>query len=62
MTWTAGVPTIWLGILQLLDAEPRTSGICRAMKRMLVGGSAAPRALIAGFKERHGLRVVQAGA
>src|SRR5262249_56487785 len=28
-----------------------------AMKGMLVGGSAAPRAMIAGFQERHGLRV-----
>ena len=28
------------------------------MKGMLVGGSAAPRAMIAGFKERHGLNVV----
>ena len=22
VTWTAGVPTIWLGMLQLLDANP----------------------------------------
>ena len=28
------------------------------MKGMLVGGSAAPRAMIAGFKQRHGLDVV----
>ena len=28
------------------------------MKGMLVGGSAAPRAMIAGFKQRHGLSVV----
>ena len=28
------------------------------MKGMLVGGSAAPRAMIAGFKQRHGLNVV----
>jgi fatty-acyl-CoA synthase len=28
------------------------------MKGMLVGGSAAPRAIIAGFKQRHGLNVV----
>jgi fatty-acyl-CoA synthase len=29
VTWTAGVPTIWLGILQLLDANP-ASGTSRA--------------------------------
>jgi fatty-acyl-CoA synthase len=56
VTWTAGVPTIWLGILQLLDAEPDRWDLSR-MKGMLVGGSAAPRAMIAGFKERHDLIV-----
>src|SRR5919202_2919722 len=57
VTWTAGVPTIWLGILQLLDANPGKWDLSR-MKGMLVGGSAAPRAMIAGFKQRHGLVVV----
>jgi acyl-CoA synthetase (AMP-forming)/AMP-acid ligase II len=56
VTWTAGVPTIWLGILQLLDKNPDRWDLS-AMKGMLVGGSAAPRAMIAGFQERHGLRV-----
>ena len=57
VTWTAGVPTIWLGILAMLDAEPDRWDLSR-MKGMLVGGSAAPRAMIAGFKQRHGLNVV----
>jgi fatty-acyl-CoA synthase len=57
VTWTAGVPTIWLGILAMLDAEPDRWDLSR-LKGMLVGGSAAPRAMIAGFKERHGLNVV----
>jgi fatty-acyl-CoA synthase len=57
VTWTAGVPTIWLGILQLLDANPGKWDLS-CMKGMLVGGSAAPRAMIAGFKQRHGLTVV----
>src|SRR4051794_3785446 len=57
VTWTAGVPTIWLGILGLLDANPGKWDLSR-MKGMLVGGSAAPRAMIAGFKQRHGLSVV----
>jgi fatty-acyl-CoA synthase len=56
VTWTAGVPTIWLGILQLLDANPGRWDLSR-MKGMLVGGSAAPRAMIAGFKQRHNLIV-----
>jgi fatty-acyl-CoA synthase len=57
VTWTAGVPTIWLGILQALDAEPDRYDLSR-LKGMLVGGSAAPRSMIAGFERRHGLEVV----
>jgi fatty-acyl-CoA synthase len=57
VTWTAGVPTIWLGILGMLDAEPDRWDLSK-LKGMLVGGSAAPRAMIAGFKQRHGLNVV----
>jgi fatty-acyl-CoA synthase len=58
VTWTAGVPTIWLGILQALEAHPDRWDLSR-MKGMLAGGSAVPRALIAAFKQRLGLTVVQ---
>ena len=58
VTWTAGVPTIWLGMLQMLDANPDKWDLSK-MKGMLVGGSAVPRSMIAGYKERHGLSVVQ---
>ena len=58
VTWAAGVPTIWMGILQLLDADPSRWDLSR-MKGMLVGGSAVPRAMIAAFEERHGLRICQ---
>jgi fatty-acyl-CoA synthase len=58
VTWSAGVPTIWLGILNQLDADPGKWDLSD-MKGMLVGGSAVPRALIAAFKERHGLTIVQ---
>ena len=61
MTWTAGVPTIWLGILQPLDANPGRWDMSK-MKGMLAGGSAVPRALIAAYKQRHGMTVVRAGA
>jgi fatty-acyl-CoA synthase len=57
VTWTAGVPTIWMGILQQLRTEPGRWDLS-AMKGMLCGGSAVPRALIAGFREL-GLTVVQ---
>jgi fatty-acyl-CoA synthase len=58
VTWTAGVPTIWLGMLQLLDANPGKWDLSQ-MRGMLVGGSAVPRAMIAAYEERHGLSVVQ---
>jgi fatty-acyl-CoA synthase len=56
VTWAAGVPTIWMGILNVLDAEPGRYDLSH-MKGMLVGGSAAPRAMIAAFKQRHGLDI-----
>ena len=58
VTWAAGVPTIWMGILARLDAEPGRWDLS-AMKAMLVGGSAVPRAMIAAFESRHGLRICQ---
>ncbi len=58
VSWAAGVPTIWMGILARLDEEPGRWDLS-AMKAMLIGGSAVPRALIAAFEERHGLRICQ---
>jgi fatty-acyl-CoA synthase len=58
VTWTAGVPTIWLGMLQMLDANPGKWDLS-AMKGMLVGGSAVPRAMIEAYDQRHSLTVVQ---
>ena len=58
VAWAAGVPTIWMGILQLLDANPGKWDLS-SMKAMLVGGSAVPRAMIAAYEKRHGLHIVQ---
>jgi fatty-acyl-CoA synthase len=58
VAWAAGVPTIWMGILHLLDANPGAWDLSH-MKAMLVGGSAVPRAMIAGYESRHGLKIVQ---
>ena len=49
MTWAAGVPTIWMGILAAARREPERWDLSH-MQAMLVGGSAAPRAMIAGFE------------
>jgi acyl-CoA synthetase (AMP-forming)/AMP-acid ligase II len=59
VTVTGGVPTIWLGILQLLDANPGAWDLSK-LRSMIVGGSAAPRSLIEGFEQRHGLHVTHA--
>ena len=57
VTASAGVPTIWMGMLALLDREPDRFDLSK-LRAMLVGGSAAPRSLIAGFKQRHGIQIV----
>ncbi len=59
VTVTGGVPTIWIGVLQLLDQNPRAYDLS-AMRAMFVGGSAVPQALIEAFETRHGMRIVQA--
>jgi fatty-acyl-CoA synthase len=59
VTVAGGVPTIWLGILALLDQEPKKWDLS-AMRTMLIGGSAAPASMIDGFQRRHGLGVIHA--
>ncbi len=57
VTLSAGVPTIWMGILQALEKEPDRWKL--GAIRMVVGGSAAPESMIRDF-DRHGVRVVHA--
>jgi fatty-acyl-CoA synthase len=59
VTVTAGVPTIWLGILQTLDKNPGAYDL-RSLERMAVGGSAAPLSMIKAYQERHGIKIIQA--
>ncbi|MBI2220727.1 MAG: long-chain fatty acid--CoA ligase [Acidobacteria bacterium] len=59
VTVTAGVPSIWAGILQALDAKPGVYDLS-SMRTMLVGGAAVPPAILRGFQERHHLRVLHA--
>ena len=57
-TCSAGVPTVWLGIQQLLEQNPGRWSLKPDM-RMIVGGSAAPEALIRSM-DKLGLRVIHA--
>ena len=59
VTCAAGVPTVWLGVLAALDAAPGAYDIGH-LRRIMIGGSAAPASLIQAFDERHGVRVVHA--
>jgi len=58
VTITAGVPTIWMGLLHLLDANPGAYDLS-SLRVMFVGGAAVPRAMIEAFETRHGLKIVQ---
>jgi fatty-acyl-CoA synthase len=57
VTLSAGVPTVWLGIQQYLDANPETD--LSHMKSLFCGGSAVPRAMIDWFEKNAHLRVIQ---
>ena len=59
VTFTAGVPTVFLGVLQTLDEDPDAYDLS-SMRAMAIGGSAAPEGMIQGFDERHGLKVIHA--
>jgi fatty-acyl-CoA synthase len=58
VTLAAGVPTVWVGMLQLLDKDPGAYDLS-ACNRILCGGSAVPLALIEGL-QRHNLNIIQA--
>ncbi len=55
---TAGVPTVWMAVLQALEAEPDRWDLS-ALRQLVVGGSAAPQSMLRGF-DRHGLTIVHA--
>jgi fatty-acyl-CoA synthase len=57
VTLTAGVPTLWLGLLSLLEKERYD---LTSLRGMIVGGAAAPRSMIEAFEHQHGLTVVHA--
>jgi len=54
VTWAAGVPTIWNGILAL-DPRPDLSSV----RELKGGGSAVPESLIRGYAERFGIPLLQ---
>ncbi len=57
ITYTAGVPTLWLGLLQVLE---KGSYDISSLKAMPVGGSAAPRSMIAAYQKKYGVQIIHA--
>lgn len=56
VTISAGVPTIWMGLLQALEKEPTRWTLAPGL-RMVCGGAAAPESMIRAF-DKFGLRVI----
>ncbi|HAO89181.1 MAG TPA: long-chain fatty acid--CoA ligase [Gammaproteobacteria bacterium] len=56
VTFSSGVPTIWLGLLDYLDANSKT---IPSLERVSVGGAACPRIIVERFREQHNCSVVQ---
>lgn len=57
VTLSAGVPTVWLMLLQHLREIGQSLPY---LERVVCGGSAAPRAMIQEFEERHDVRLLHA--
>ena len=57
VTCTAAVPTVWLMLLQHLEA---TGGKLPHLKRVVIGGSACPRAITRTFQDIYGVEVLHA--
>ena len=54
VTFSAGVPTVWMGLLQHLRG---TGGRLDTLKRLVCGGSACPPVLIDAFRDEYGVTV-----
>jgi fatty-acyl-CoA synthase len=56
VTFSGGVPTIWTMYLAYLEQTNQKPG---DLKRLVIGGSAVPRAMAETFKHKYGVRVLQ---
>jgi len=57
VTYSAGVPTVWLGLLNYLrEAGVRFS----SLERTVIGGSACPPAMLRTFEDDYGIQVIHA--
>ncbi|MBL0371417.1 long-chain-fatty-acid--CoA ligase [Rhizobium sp. KVB221] len=54
VTLTLAVPTVWLMLLQYMERE---GGSLPDLDRVVIGGSAVPKAMIEAFQNRYGVKV-----
>jgi fatty-acyl-CoA synthase len=57
VAFTAAVPTVWLGLLQYMQTNGKR---LTKLKRVVIGGSACPRAMIETFEKDYGIAVSHA--
>ena len=57
VTMTAGVPTVWMGLLAHLK---QIGARFTTLRRVVIGGSAAPEAMIRTFQDEYGVEVLHA--
>ncbi|MFV0383994.1 3-(methylthio)propionyl-CoA ligase [Paracoccus sp. (in: a-proteobacteria)] len=57
VTMSAGVPTVWQGLLAHVES---TGGAFSSMRRTIIGGAACPPQMIRSFQDRHDVRVIHA--
>jgi acyl-CoA synthetase (AMP-forming)/AMP-acid ligase II len=57
VTLSAGVPTVWQGLLSYVEANDLGF---TTMKRTVIGGSACPPVMMRSFQQRHGVQVLHA--
>jgi fatty-acyl-CoA synthase len=57
VTLTAGVPTVWLNLLQYMDDNKLK---LNHLRRVCIGGAAAPLAMIERFENQYGVEVIHA--
>lgn len=58
--FSLGVPTVWLGFFKHIDETPGIDTSALKLERVVIGGSAAPRAIIERFRRDHNVFVIHA--
>jgi fatty-acyl-CoA synthase len=59
VTFSQGVPTVWLMLFQYLDAHPELDPKTLGVKRVGIGGAAVARSMLERFEQQFGAEVVQ---